>query len=190
MKGWVNWSLLWTVFILGMFFGGVGTYLWLNENKLIEIREIMVEPTVTPRPTLSAPPARRAPAPPPETFNGPQLFEAVNRRRKEYGVGALARNDDLCSLASYRLNQMLPAGTIDNHKGFMEIAGDKNSPFAYIFERYNITEFLIYLYPGSATDAVQKWDETLGHRKLLNGGEYTIGCTYAQNGIGVAIVGY
>ncbi len=138
----------------------------------------LVTKTPTPKPAVSA------------SFTGPQLFEAINQRRRQYGVNALAQSDDLCSLASYRLNQLLPLGTIDNHAGFIALSNDPNSAFARVFRQYNVAEFLVFISPGTAQQAVDGWDNTLGHRKLLTGGEFTIGCAYAQQGIGVAIAGY
>lgn len=148
------------------------------------------DPTEEVIPTATITPSR-VPTPKPVVhFTGPQLFDAVNQKRREYGVNPLGHNDDLCSLASFRLNQLLPANSLDNHKGFVDLANDPNSPFAWLFDKYNIAEFLVLIPDGPAQDAVAAWDDTLGHRILLNGGQYTIGCTYAQRGIGVALAGY
>jgi uncharacterized protein YkwD len=125
-----------------------------------------------------------------KSFTGPQLWEAVNKRRLERGVGELRRDDGFCSLASFRLNQMLPSGTIDNHKGFMELSNDPSSNFAWIFKKYNVWEYILYAPGKDATGAVDQWENTMGHKTLVQGGQFTLGCTYAQNYIGVAIVGF
>ena len=59
----------------------------------------------------------------------------------------------------------------------------------WIFEKYNISEFLVSG-ASSAEEAVALWGNTLGHKKILTGGEYVWGCTYAQDGFGVGIAAY
>ncbi len=123
-------------------------------------------------------------------YNGPELWEAVNKRRVEHGVAGLGRNDLLCSIASFRLNQLIELGKLDNHAGFNALWENKDSQYYWIFKKYNIWEYIVYVSPGTALDAVNLWDNTLGHQTLLRGGQFTIGCTYAQNGFGVAIAAY
>lgn len=147
-------------------------------SALLPTPKSIITPTVKPK------------SPPPANFTGPELFEAINDKRVIKGVNKLGRSDELCSIASFRLNQLLPNKTIDNHAGFIALTKDKDSAFAWIFDKYNIAEFLIFLPSGSAQDAVAAWENTLGHQKIITGGEFTIGCAYAQAGIGVALAGY
>lgn len=120
-------------------------------------------------------------------WGGPELWEMVNKRRVEMGVNPLTRRDELCTIASVRLNQLLDLGKLDGHAGFEPVL-DRND-LKWIREKYNMSEFLIvgYLTP---TEAVSAWEHTLGHRGLLAGGEYVWGCVYAQNTFGVAIAAY
>lgn len=146
---------------------------------------------LTPTPTsISTPTSTHQPVYRVVSWGGPELWEAVNKKRIEYGVGVLGKNDLLCSIASFRLNQLLVRGSLDNHAGFNELWQNKDSQFYWIFQKYTIWEYMVYVPSGTAAQAVNTWDNTLGHRTLLRGGEYTIGCTYAQNGFGVAVVGY
>ena len=164
----------------------------LELSKKVEDYESLKN-TPVPSPTLSPTPTIR-----PKTvtsykksgFDGPQLWEAVNQRRIEHGVGTLQRNDNLCSIASFRLNELLVLGKLDNHAGFNALWQNPDSQFAWIFKKYQITEFLVYDSGGTALDAVNLWDNTMGHQILLRGGEFSIGCTYAQGGFGVAEAGY
>lgn len=120
-------------------------------------------------------------------WGGPELWEAVNKRRVEMGVGQLSRKDELCTIASIRLNQLLELGKLDGHAGFEPTL---NRPdLAWIKQKYNVAEYLIvgYLTP---TEAVAGWEHTLGHRGLLAGGEYVWGCVYSQNTFAVAIAAY
>lgn len=59
----------------------------------------------------------------------------------------------------------------------------------WIFEKYDLTEFLVSG-ADSPQEAVDLWENTLGHKELLSGGQYVWGCIYAQNGFGVAITAF
>lgn len=120
-------------------------------------------------------------------WGGPELWEAVNKRRVELGVNPLSRRDELCTIASIRLNQLLELGKLDGHAGLEGVLA--RDDLKWIREKYNISEFLIVGYPTPA-EAVAAWEHTLGHRTLLAGGEYVWGCVYAQNTFGVAIAAY
>lgn len=120
-------------------------------------------------------------------WGGIELWKAINKRRQELGVGELKQSDELCTLAAIRLNQNLSRGSLDNHEGFeTTLARDD---LKYLKSKYTISEFLIYGYP-TPEDSVKAWENTLGHRKLLSGGEYVWGCVYSQNTFGVAIAAY
>jgi uncharacterized protein YkwD len=123
------------------------------------------------------------------TWGGPQLWEAVNKRRKELGVNPLSTKSELCTIASIRLNQLLDLGKLDAHEGFSSMPDDRPD-LRWIFESYgNMSEFLAV---GGETpeQTVAMWENTLGHSKLLTGGEYVWGCIYAQNTFSVAITAF
>jgi len=121
-------------------------------------------------------------------WGGPDLWKAVNKTRVEHGVGELRQKDELCTIASIRLNELLELGKLDGHEGFSNLS-ERRSDLKWIFERYSISEFLVFG-AKSAEEAVDLWLNTLGHKKLITGGEYSYGCIYAQNGFGVAIAAY
>lgn len=121
-------------------------------------------------------------------WSGPELWEAVNARRRELGVSTLGNQGELCTIASIRLNELLELGKLDGHEGFSSLP-ERREDLKWIFEKYNISEFLVSG-ASSAQEAVNLWENTLGHKILLTGGEYVWGCTYAQNGFGVAIAAY
>lgn len=127
------------------------------------------------------------PAPVP-SWGGPQLWDAVNKRRVELGVNPLTAKDNLCTIASIRLNELLSLGTLDGHQGFSAL--EERSDIKPIFESYSaVAEFLVSG-ATSPQNAVDLWENTLGHRELLSGGQFVWGCIYAQNGFGVAIAAY
>lgn len=121
------------------------------------------------------------------SWGGPELWEAVNKRRVEFGVNKLTKKDELCTIASIRLNQLLELNKLDGHAGFKPVLDRED--LKWISEKYNISEFLAQGY-ASPEDTVKGWENTLGHRGLLTGGEYVWGCVYSQNSFAVAISAY
>lgn len=161
---------------------------WWTAN-VISAKYYQGETIPTPKPTPKSTQSNTV-TPRSSSFNGPQLWEAVNKKRVEYGVGPLERDDLFCSIASFRLNELLGLGKLDNHAGFNALWQNPDSQYAWIFKEYSIWEYIIYDPRGDATDAVNTWDNTMGHQTLLRGGQFRWGCTYAQNGFGVAEVGF
>lgn len=119
-------------------------------------------------------------------YSGPELWEAVNKARVEHGVQSLSQRDILCTIAAIRLAQIRELGKLDGHDGFQGVY-DKYKDRSDMPN--NIAEFLISGYP-TAEQAVAGWLDTLGHKKLITGGEYVWGCIYAADGFGVAITGF
>ncbi len=141
-------------------------------------------PTPTPQTIVVTPTSR----PRAVNWSGAELWEAVNARRKELGVNALNNQSELCTIASIRLNELLELGKLDGHEGFSPLP-QRRPDLQWIFDKYDISEFLVSG-AQSAEEAVALWENTLGHSKLMTGGEYVWGCTYAQNTFGVAIAAY
>ena len=122
-----------------------------------------------------------------KVWGGPELWEAINQRRVELGVNPLRQRDELCTIASIRLNQLLELGKLDGHAGFVPVL--ERNDLKWISEKYNISEYLAAGY-DSPLATVSGWEGALGHRSLLAGGEYVWGCVYAQNGFAVAMAAY
>lgn len=174
-----------TVFLTGYVKGYNNGQIALQEEKVSST----TQPIATPTSTTKLQPIRTIkPTVKPVFMSGPQLWEAVNKSRVEHGVNPLKQKDELCTIASIRLNQLLELGKLDGHEGFGKLPTDR-ADLKWIFDQYNISEFLVSG-ATSAQDAVDLWLNSLGHKKLLTGGEYSWGCIYAQSGFGVAIVAY
>lgn len=122
------------------------------------------------------------------SWGGPELWALVNKRRVQLGVNPLSQKDELCTIASIRLNELLELKKLDGHEGFSTLP-DRRADLKWIYEKYNLSEFLLSG-ASSASEAVSSWENTLGHKKLLTGGEYVWGCIYAQNTFAVAITAY
>lgn len=162
--------------------GEYETYLTSLFNKISTV-EVVIENT--PEPT-SAPVIQKKITP--IGWGGPELWDVVNEKRLENGVNAMSQRDELCTIAAIRLNETLVLGELDNHEGFSNMP-ERREDLKWIFDKYVIAEFLVSG-ADSAQEAVDLWYNTLGHKKLLTGGEYSFGCIYAQNGFGVAIAAY
>jgi len=77
---------------------------------------------------------------------------------------------------------------LDGHEGFSTLP-ERREDLKWIFEKYDVSEFLVSG-AETASEAVSLWENTLGHKKLLTGGEYVWGCIYGQSGFGVAITAF
>lgn len=122
-------------------------------------------------------------------WGGPDLWKAVNKRRSEFGVNPLKQKDELCTIASIRLNELLELGKLDGHAGFSNIK-DKRPDLSWIFESYSTVAEFLATGGFSAQETVNMWENTLGHKKILDGGEFVWGCIYAQESFAVGIVAY
>jgi uncharacterized protein YkwD len=122
-----------------------------------------------------------------ENFTGEELWEAVNRYRREHGVPELKLQGSLCELASKRLGELIELGGLDNHEGFEKYFEDHSVDS---LEVTNVAENLASGYSG-AWETVMGWDSSPAHKKfLLADGAYVWGCAAANRGLAVLIAGY
>jgi hypothetical protein len=143
------------------------------------------QPSVTPVPTIrKLPTITKKP-----NWGGPELWNLVNKRRIELGVNELKEKDELCTIASIRLNELLELGKLDGHEGFGNIK-EKRKDLLWIFDNYSVVAEFLATGGSTAQETVNMWENTLAHKKLLDGGEFVWGCIYAQDTFAVAIVSY
>jgi uncharacterized protein YkwD len=183
-----------TFLIAGVYVSGLQQGYMTGQSDTYRFLQTL--PTAEPieqTPTVTSSPQSPAPQPRPVsrsvTWGGPDLWAAVNTRRQELGVNQLSTASELCTIASIRLNQLLELGKLDGHQGFSDLP-ESRPDLKWIFEKYGqVAEFLA---TGGLTaeETVALWENTLGHKKLLTGGEYVWGCTYAQNSFAVAITAF
>lgn len=187
-------AVLSILFIAGSFyFGYLSGYSLGFDDAVKQISEKLTQDvpqtsSFQPTPTQVVRRVTPTPKPPGPSWGGPELWEEVNKRRAELGVNPLSTRSELCTIASLRLNELLELGRLDGHEGFSNLP-ERRPDLKWIFEKYSISEFLV-AGARSAKEAVSLWENTLGHKQLLSGGEYVWGCIYAQSGIGVAIAAY
>ena len=162
----------------------------INKSERVSSREVVIRITPTPQQRESTPTQQpRRSVYLDVDWGGPELWTAVNERRVSNGVNPLDTRSELCTIASIRLNELLDLGKLDAHQGFSDMT-ERRPDLEWIFEKYsNVTEFLAYG-GETASETVDLWENTLGHSKLIKGGEYVWGCVYAQNSFAVAITAY
>lgn len=184
--------------LIGVYFlGMVNGYKLASEDAEIELSKLVNEfikqqefipkqiiPTSTPFPT-------RVPTKTETKVNwgGPELWEAVNKKRQEFGVNPLSQKNELCTIASIRLNELLDLGDLDNHEGFSRLQEERED-IQEIFNKYSTVAEFLALGGQSPEQTVSMWENTLGHRLLLTGGEYVWGCIYSQGSYAVAIAAF
>lgn len=180
------------VYILGIFQGYIAGQKNMNDKYIAMFTRNDDHPATihTPTPTqVPAPVEENTATVQASSWGGPELWQAVNNRRVELGVNPLQQRDDLCTIASIRLNQILDLGKLDNHEGFGNLK-DVREDLAWIFEKYSTMAEFLAVGGKTAEETVDLWENTLGHKKLLTGGEYVWGCVYAQNTFAVAITAF
>lgn len=178
-------TAFWVGFSRGFIYGK-NEQIAQDQKYISQIASATTIPAATSKPITKVIYVTPVPAPK-ITWGGPQLWEAVNKRRVELGVNPLSAKDEICTLSSIRLNEILKLGGLDGHAGFSKLA--ERTDLKPTFEKYNLSEFLVSG-ASSPQEAVNLWENTLGHKELLSGGQYVWGCIYAQEGFGVAIAAY
>lgn len=134
-------------------------------------------------PTLQ--PANRNSARQP-SFTGQDLWLAVQNYRKAHELPAFEQANELCTVASIRVNELLELGKLDNHDGFQKRAGeffDRNPGWTAINE--NIAAG----YETAVQTVEWGWDQSLGHQALIQSREYPKACAAANRGFSVLITG-
>lgn len=180
------------VYLIGIFHGyNIGKskaeidFIEYLNAKIIEGNSI-IRNTVLPTPTLVT---TRESATKEVTWGGPELWEAVNKRRVELGVNPLGQRDELCTIASIRLNELLKLGELDGHEGFGNLE-ERRSDLKWIFDEYGVIAEFLAVGGDSAFETVSLWENTLAHKKIVSGGEFVWGCIYAQDSFAVGIAAY
>jgi uncharacterized protein YkwD len=122
----------------------------------------------------------------PPTYTGQDLWMAVQNYRRAHSLFEFKQANELCTVASIRVNELIELGRLDNHDGF----GPRADEF---FERNPdwtaINENLASGYDTAIQAVEWGWDQSLGHQALLKSTEYPYACTAANQGYAVLITG-
>ncbi len=120
------------------------------------------------------------------TFTGQDLWAAVQNYRKAHSLPLFEQSNELCTVASIRVNELLQLGKLDNHDGFQKRANE-------FFERNtgwtSINENIAAGYETAVQTVEWGWDQSLGHQALIQSREYPKACAAANSGFSVLITG-
>jgi len=118
------------------------------------------------------------------TFTGQDVFDAVNKYRKENNVPELKLDEVLCNNLAQRYLD-IKSGEKENiaHKGFDEWYEKYVKPYGYtVSENYACGQ--------TPEDVIKAWDGSPGHKLSILDKKSKLACTYASEGCAVIILGY
>jgi uncharacterized protein YkwD len=110
----------------------------------------------------------------------------VQNYRRAQQLPLFEQSNELCTVASIRVNELLELGKLDNHDGF-DARADQ------FFERNpgwsSINENIASGYETAVQVVEWGWDQSLGHQALIKSREYPKACAAANSGFSVLITG-
>jgi len=120
------------------------------------------------------------------TFTGQDLWLAVQNYRRAQQLPIFEQSNELCTVASIRVNELLELGKLDNHDGF-DARADQ------FFERNpgwtSINENIASGYETAVQVVEWGWDQSLGHQALIKSREFPKACAAANSGFSVLVTG-
>lgn len=120
------------------------------------------------------------------TFTGQDLWKAVQNYRNSHSLPAFEQSNELCTVASIRVNELLELGKLDNHDGFKRRSDE-------FFERNpgwtSINENIAAGYQTAVQTVEWGWDQSLGHQALIQSREFPKACAAANSGFSVLVTG-
>lgn len=122
----------------------------------------------------------------PPNYTSDELWQAVQQYRDSHHLFAFNKNNDLCTLAQTRADELAAAKALDAHAGFRSRI---DAFFADHPGWTNVNENLASGYE-TATQAVEwGWDKSQGHQALLKSIDYPEACARVKDGFAVLITG-
>ena len=120
------------------------------------------------------------------SYTGQDLWQAVQNYRRAHRLPEFQQSNELCTVASIRLNEQIELGRLDNHDGFSAQADeffDKNPDWR------NLNENLASGFDTAVQVVEWGWDQSLGHQALIKSLESPKACAAANYGFAVLITG-
>lgn len=119
-------------------------------------------------------------------YTGQDLWQAVQNYRRAHRLPEFKQSNELCTVASIRLNEQIELGRLDNHDGFSARADE-------FFDDHqdwsNLNENLASGYDTAVQVVEWGWDQSLGHQALIKSQEFPKACAAANHGFAVLITG-
>jgi uncharacterized protein YkwD len=120
------------------------------------------------------------------SFTGADLWQAVQNYRQSHNLPLFQQANELCTVASIRLNELLTLGHLDNHDGFKPRSEQffKDNP-GWTSINENIAEG----YDTAVQTVEWGWDKSLGHQAVMQSRDFPKACTAANRSFSVLITG-
>lgn len=120
----------------------------------------------------------------PPSFTGQEIFDAINKYRKENNVPELKLDEILCNNIAQRYLD-IKSGEKENisHKGFDEWYKKYAEPYGY-----NVSEN--YACGQTPEDIIKAWSSSPSHNLPILDKKNKLACTYAAEGCAVILLGY
>lgn len=134
----------------------------------------------------ATPAVNSAPNATPAEYTGQDLWQAVQNYRRAHNLFPFQQSNELCTVASIRLNEQIELGKLDNHSGFNARA---EQFFADHPDWTAINENLASGYETAVAAVEWGWDQSLGHQALIKSTDYHYACAAANHGFAVLITG-
>lgn len=117
------------------------------------------------------------------SYTGEDLFVAINNQRLSVGVKKIDLSQQLCDNLVSRWKSVKDG---KQHEGFEEWIKQEGIQTDYGYKL--IAE--LYVQAFTPAEAISFWEGSPGHKSVLEDSKWTDGCTYANDGYGVAILGF
>ena len=136
--------------------------------------------TAIPQPQITSSKPQESP------FTGQELWDAVQNYRQSHALPLFQKSNELCTVASIRVNQLLELGKLDNHAGFTPLSEQffKDHP-----DWSAINENIAAGYQSGVQTVEWGWDQSLGHQALIQSREFPLACAAANYGFSVLVTG-
>lgn len=121
-------------------------------------------------------------------YTGEELFATINKHRKNIGVQEIAQDPKLCSNL---VDRWIEIRKRDNpHKGFNDWIKQQGLMVngQYIPNYKELWELFV-VDISTPENAIVSWLGSPGHKLPLENPEFNVGCTYADDGTGILIIG-
>lgn len=117
------------------------------------------------------------------SFTGQDVFDAVNKHRRDIGIQSLAIDQAACKFIVQRFFDIQKGlETNDVHPGFDAFAFKlaKESPYVHVGE--------IYTFASSVDGTIQNWINSPPHRVTMERSKYNAGCAYSSDSASIVIL--
>ncbi len=118
-----------------------------------------------------------------QSYTGNDLFNAVNTHRKSVGVPEVKLSKELCDNLISRWKVVKEGKQHEGFKGWVKQEG--------IQTKYGYKKIVeLYIKASTSLEAINFWSGSLENKIQLENPEWIDGYTYANEGIGVVVMGY